>query len=42
MSKIASGTIPHKETGAVSFTPTAAGVYLLGAWLRPAPAKEKA
>ncbi|MFH1266592.1 MAG: hypothetical protein ABIK89_12760, partial [Planctomycetota bacterium] len=31
LTKIASGTIPHDQAGAVSFTPTADGVYLLGA-----------
>ncbi|MFH1922232.1 MAG: hypothetical protein ABIP48_20400 [Planctomycetota bacterium] len=31
LAKIASGTIPHDQAGAVSFTPTADGVYLLGA-----------
>jgi len=31
LTKIASGTIPHNQAGAVSFTPTADGVYLLGA-----------
>lgn len=31
LSKVASGTIPHNETGSVRFTPQAGGLYLLGA-----------
>ncbi len=30
MAKLASGTIPHNDVGAVAFTPEADGVYLLG------------
>jgi hypothetical protein len=30
MTKVASGTIPHGEQGAITFTPEADGVYLLG------------